>query len=394
MTATDDHGTLPGHAEQLLAILENIERFSVHGRVGHGQHTDYARRVTRLAHHLRAVLSLNESHHYASALVVVRAALEHHLMDRLILLAQHRIVTYTKAKKADAARWEADIRALQANPDGSDIVGWFWDPPYRGGHLNVIHRGLHTDKSKKGRGQTISMWYFEADRYDPFVGPKWHAGRLARPFWEKRLMEQVAKEQASRWKFMFRHDAVMKALRVNRLLPGVTIQVDVHYSFLSGFAHPSNEGYKAMYGRNWPDRMGLFDHYASELLFLYVIVLAAAEIEVYGRMARRGPRLVLRDWDDVMSEVRLARAATSYFWFLSGEPQTFDRIQTAHTFPGNTKPKWGGPRVDPAAINEERVRYYRDPFERLVKLHQSWQEMASRLVYRSPFERPDAQHRL
>jgi hypothetical protein len=388
MTATDDHELLPTHADRMVARLEDIEALSVHGRVGHQQHTDYARRVRRLAHHLRAVMSLTESYHYPSALVVVRAALEHHLMDRLILLANRHIVTYTKAKKADAAKWEADIRALQTK--GSDIAGSFWD---RAGHLNVVHRGLHSGKSKKGRGQTISLWYFEADTYDPFVGPKWYAARLARPFWEKRQMQKFADEQASAWRYLFRHDAVMKALRVNRLLPGQHEQVEVHYAFLSGFAHPSNRGYEAVYGRNWPDRMGSFDHYASELLLLYVIALAAAEIEVYGRMARRDPRLNLRDWDVVTAEVRSAQADTAYFWFLSGGPTMYDRIDTAHTYPGNARPKFGGPRVDPSAIRPVRVRYYRDPLNRLVKLHQSYGEATSGLVHRSPFERADAVNR-
>jgi hypothetical protein len=316
----------------------------------------------------------------------VRSALEHHLMDRLILLASRHIVTYTKAKKKDAAKWETDIRALQAK--GSDISRWFWDQS----GLNVVHRGLHSAKSKEGRGQTISSWYFEAERFDPFVGPKKHAGRLARPFWERRPIQQLAEEQAAAWKYLFRYDAVMKALRVNRLLLGHAIQVDVHYAFLSGFAHPSKRGYEALYGRNTPDRMGMFDHYASELLLLYMIVLAAAEIEIYGRMARRAPRLTLQDWDTVMAEVRGAQAAASYFWFLSGGPEMFDRIDTVHTPPG-PRLKWGRPKVNPAAITPTRVRYYRDPLQRLVKLHQSCQEMSTGLVYRSPFERNDARFR-
>ncbi len=81
-------------------------------------------------------------------------------------------------------------------------------------------------------------------------------------------------------------------------------------------------------------------------------MLAAAEIEVYGRMARRAPRLTLRDWDVVMAEVRAAQAAASYFWFLSGGPEMFDRIDTAHTPPGNVPLKWGRPTIDPTAIVE------------------------------------------
>lgn len=91
--------------------------------------------------------------------------------------------------------------------------------------------------------------------------------------------------------------------------------------------------------------------------------------------------------------MRDGQAAASYFWFLSGEPETFDRIDTAHTPPGNVKPKWGRPKIDPAAIATARVRYYRDPLRRLVKLHQSYQEMSTGLAYRSPFERSSARFR-
>ena len=92
-------------------------------------------------------------------------------------------------------------------------------------------------------------------------------------------------------------------------------------------------------------------------------------------------------------EVRDAQLASSYFWFLSGEPEMFDRIDTVHTPAGNWKPKWGPPKVDPGAITPVRIRYYRNPLGRLVNLHQSYQEMSTGLVYRSPFERQDARFR-
>jgi hypothetical protein len=123
------------------------------------------------------------------------------------------------------------------------------------------------------------------------------------------------------------------------------------------------------------------------------IVLAAAELDAYGQMARREPRLVLRYWDDGMLEVREAQSATSYFWFLSGAPEMFDRIDTVHTPPGTWKPKWGRPKIEPARIEPMRVRYYRNPLGRLVKLHQSYQELSTGLFYRSPFQRPDSRVR-
>jgi hypothetical protein len=388
VTQNDDHGTLPAHAERMVRRLETIERLTVHGEREQMQHMDHAKRVGQLAHHLRAALLLSDARYYPSALVVIRSALEHHLMDRLILLATRHIVVVKGARRTDSEDWNAKLAALQA-ANGPDLVAWFWDSV----GLNLVYRGLHSQRSKKGRGQTISSWYFAAGSYDPFAGPKEHAGRLAAPFWQKQQAQQRAEESAATWRYMFRHDAVLKALRVNRLLLGQRVQVDVHYGFLSGFAHPSKRGYEAIFGGNTPNRMGTFDHYASEIVLLYVIAIGAAEIEIYGRMARRPPRLVLRDSPDVISEVQEAQLAAYYFWFLSGGPEVLDRIETVHTPPANRMPRAGGPTRDPATILAVGVRYYRDPLARLVKLHQNYHELTTRLAYRSPFERSDARFR-
>ena len=382
MTARDDHGALPLHAERLLTRLETM-----HGATGHMLHMDHEKRVRQLADHLRAVLLLNAGHQYASALVVLRAALEHHLMDRLILLANRYVETYTGIKQKDRQAEDAKLEALRAR-DRPDIARWWWDD---GGGLNVVYRGLHSAKSKKGRGQTISHYYFRIDRFDPFTGGKKHAARLAAPFWRKAHREDWANESAATWRRYFAYDTIRKNLDVNRLLPGgMGLQIDVHYGFLSGFAHPSKKGYEAIYGHNSPDRRGSFDHYASELLLLYVITIAAAEIEVYGRMARRQPKLAIAQWDAIDFEVRDARLAASHFWFLGGAPTPLDRVDHVHTPPGKTKPKWGRPKVDPAAVPEARVRYYVDPLDRIVRLHASFQEMSTGLIYQSPFPRSDA----
>ena len=381
MTQNDDHGSLPANAARLLARLEGLEGLSDHGDMMHMQHVDHARRASQLADHLRAVLALSDAGRYPSALVVVRAALEHHLMDRLIFLANRYVVTYTGVKNADVAVWVAKLRAAQA-ADQSDIARWWWDDS----GMNVVRRGFHSARSKKGRGQTISPYYFRVGDYDPFTGGNKLAGQLARPFWTKADREKWATEAATAWKTHFVHRKVLQALRVNRLLPGAeAVQVDVHYGFLSAFAHPSKRGYEAIRGRNSPDRMGSFDHYASELALLYVITIAAAELDLFARMARRPPRLHLADWAAVEAEMEESRFAASYFWFLGGEPTMFDRIDTVHTPAGRTRPKWGRPHTDPATISAARVKYYASPLDRLVKLHASYQEMSTGLVYRSPF---------
>lgn len=372
----------------MLARLATLDRNSVPGRAEHMQHMDYRNRARQLADHLRAVLVLSDGGHYASALVVVRAALEHHLVDRLIFLSRSYVETYGGIKK-EAVQAEYDRLAQLRVTSRPDIARWWWDDS----GMNVVIRGLHSTKSKKGRGAIISPYYFRMDEFDPFVGPKKHAARLAAPFWEKVHREDWASESAATWRRYFMHDKVLKALHVNRLLTRVGVHIDVHYGFLSGFAHPSKRGYEAIYGRNYPDRMGSFDHYASEIALLYVITIAAAEVEIYGRMARRPPRLGLARWDEVESDVREARLASSHFWFLGDGPTMLDRIDTVHTPPGGSKPKVGRPRVDPATLPDERVRYYSDPLDRLVRLHRTEAEMTTGLVYRSPFERGDARMR-
>jgi hypothetical protein len=385
VTATDNHGALPHHAEQLLRRLERLHGLSDHGGVQHMQHTDFATRARQLADHLRAAVVLSELRRYPSALVVVRAALEHHLMDRLIFLANRYVETYTGVGKEAVPKENARLIALQAG-DRPDIERWWWDAS---SGMHVVVRGIHSARSKKGRGQTISPYYFRIDDFDPFTGGKKHAAELASPFWKKAHRAEWAEKAAAAWRRYFVHDKVMTALKANRLLPGrLEMQVDVHYAFLSAFAHPSKRGYEAIHGGNFPDGMGSFNHYASEIVLLYAITIAATEIEIFGRMARRAPPLRLREWEQVESEVREARLASAYFWFLGGEPTTLDRLDTVHTPPGTSKPKWGRPRRDPAKLRDVSVNYYPDPFDRLVRLHHGWQELSTGLVYRSPFEAP------
>lgn len=53
----------------------------------------------------------------------------------------------------------------------------------------------------------------------------------------------------------------------------------------------------------------------------------------------------------------------------------------------------GRPKIDPATLPDEKVKYYADPLDRLVKLHQSSHEMTTGLYFQSPFERSDARSR-
>lgn len=208
VTLHDDHGTLPTNATRMLDLLETIEQRHIYGKSSNMIHMDHAKRARQLASHLRAVTALSESGHYASALVVVRAALEHHLMDKLLFLSRLYVESYGGIKKEDVEAEYARLAALKAGPRPS-ISRWWRDDAT--GEMNVVIRGLHSDKSTKGRGMILSPYYFRQDHFDPFTGGKKNAGKLAAPFWKREHVEDWANEAAAAWRRWFVHDRVMKA---------------------------------------------------------------------------------------------------------------------------------------------------------------------------------------
>jgi hypothetical protein len=191
------------------------------------------------------------------------------------------------------------------------------------------------------------------------------------------------------------YEKLRRNLLLNRLLTSRgAVEVDVHYGFLSAFTHAAERGYDLVYGRNVPSRRGGYDHYASELVVLYVVTLAAEELSIFGRAASKTPRLRLRGWDVVAAELAAARSAGSHLWFLSGGPMPLDRINEVHTRLARRRHPWGSPPIDPAVIPVDRVRYYTNPLVRLVELHRGSSELSTGLGFAPPFPRSDATYRV
>jgi hypothetical protein len=337
------------------------------------------------------MLALSAGFHYAASFALTRTALEHHLLDRLLFLAT-RWIDERGIKAQDVPAEQARLAALKAG-QRPDIVRWWYDAD--SGKLSVLIRGLF-QKGSVSRGATLSPYYLRVDEYDPFTVHKKVSSRVATGFRDRDAVQEWAAESLRAWREHFTFGQLRKNLDINRLLiPRLGVQVDVHYAFLSAYVHAVQKAYERVYSHNIPSKLGDFDHYNSELVLLYVIAIAAAELEAFGRMAKRAPRLRLVEWPTVEAEVAAARAASSYFWFLSGEPHVYDKIQEADT----RMPKRAGSgfpkraRVDPATLDPSRVRYYTNPLERVIKLHHSYHELMSGVIFISPFERPDARVR-
>lgn len=135
------------------------------------------------------------------------------------------------------------------------------------------------------------------------------------------------------------------------------------------------------------------DHYATELALLYVGTLAGLEIETFDRMTFREPPVTLTDRDRVLDDVKRFREQAAYFWFPTGPPDLFDRVQEANhrgALPG------GGivpaEKRRPELLRESDVRYYHNPLQRLITMHLGVDEMTG-FAWASPWPRADALHR-
>lgn len=203
MTLRDDHDDLPAHTDLLVGRLEGLRTLFLPARVGHHQHTVFAERSRLLAHQLRAAMLLSEHAHYAPAFVVIRTALEHHLVDRMLFLANRYLQVYP-VKKAAVATEEARLAALRAGPR-PDIVRW----QMKDGLMNVIVRGLYPQGSL-GRGRTVSPYYFVGDHYDPFTGRPKNVHQLAGAFQPIGQRRKWAEESRSVWQSLFVYEKLRR----------------------------------------------------------------------------------------------------------------------------------------------------------------------------------------
>jgi hypothetical protein len=165
---------------------------------------------------------------------------------------------------------------------------------------------------------------------------------------------------------------------------------DVHYSFLSAFTHPvSTKSVYEVYGRatEYPPR---YDHYASELVLLYLVALGSRELTAFYAGCRREPAVGLRDWEATEEQISAGRASSSHLWLPPDDPPFFDRetdaVNRNRPKPDSAPRPVSAPEVD--ALPLDQVRYYSNPLQRLRQLHERSRGYPW-LLYSSPWPRTD-----
>jgi hypothetical protein len=382
-----EHGGLLNRALDMITELEGFDRrLQSNAGVAYAQHFDFAARALGLRLYLKPALDLAASGEYMPAFAILRSALEHHLVDRLIFLATRYKTVHEGVQRADFDQLYADWKAQK--PTLRHVVDIQW----KNGTVVIIHSGLHPDNGDSTA--TISRYYFLVQDFDPFIGHPTQQEFLAREFWPEGQHKLYAQQQQGIYSRNLRWDQIKSNLVYNSLCSEEDVRrFDVHYTFLSAFVHSVQRGFELLYGRNRPADAPRYEHSASELVLLYINKLATGELVALQQMSRRSPQVGLREWDSVEAKISLADAAASHLWFPGDPPHAYDRVQEANSRgmrEGKFVPRDERPKPDQLHIDE--IRYYRNPLQRLRQMHSSFYEMTG-YPYQSPWPRSDARFR-
>jgi hypothetical protein len=117
-----EHPTLAALASSLVSVLERWtgEIRVADGASGWMHHGDFAERTEHLGRHLAAIVALANEGRFASLMAVTRTALEHHIIDRLLLLADRYVEIVRPEDPAVIDQWEADW-AAKSGPWTRDV---------------------------------------------------------------------------------------------------------------------------------------------------------------------------------------------------------------------------------------------------------------------------------
>lgn len=378
-TLTAEHPTLAGLASSLVSI---VGHWSGEIRIAEGasawmHHGQFAERTEHLAGHLAAIVILAEEGRFTSSMAVARTALEHHIIDRLLLLADRYVDTVHPEDPALIEQWEADW-ATKTEPWTRDVVSI--ERVQNGRSLRLVRVGHKVRDDAGEEREQISPYWRALEQYDAFLGHPETQRHIVQPFDElDDRVEWASRNQALYGGFL-RWRSLCSNLRLNDLASdGELVQLQVHYAFLSAFTHATSSGYEV--DRSTRPGSPSARHVFGELALLYVIAIAIAQIDAWTTYAKRRPHLLLTPRGDILRAVDGGREVVSYLWFLVGEPQEFDRYQEANRRAHPRLLSGQAPAVRPDELGPTDISYYGNPFDRLARMHTGEREMTTGFAF-------------
>jgi len=374
-------------------LLTCEEALRPRGGIQQMQHNEFAWRARLLGTYLDSALRSAAAHQYPAALALLRTALEHQVFDRLLFLASRHVQVIEDVSDEIWERWQTQRPEF--------LLDWERMSKDR---VRAVWRGVRVVDGNGRFVHFLSVYYKWWKDFNPFVAPERDAAKLASGHPESPAARSAySRTQREMWHDVLAWKNLKESLLLNELASETeVVQLDVHYRFLSAFVHPLTADIAdRLYGRNplgaWPKE----DHYAEELILLYVCTFAIDELRDFERMSLNEPAVDLADWDSVRREITTADAQIRYFWPPGRLPFSYDRAKESNqrVFDAVSAQLEAGeplappPAVEPSTIAAAEIRYYPDPLHRLVQLHAGFWEGTTGVRWSSPWPRPDARYR-
>jgi hypothetical protein len=359
-------------------VADDLVDFSgrlLHRDTTYMQHVDHAARAGQLGESLRAVLALTSAGSVPQSLALARTVMERWGIDTVILLGDRYVERYPgtteMAFSETIDRWErGELESVLERPE---LIG------QNRSTMRIVRRGLNAQGAPD---RVLHPLYFEIDRFDPFFGPPDDqpdlvgGALLGDP-------RRTAERHRQRYNASMRWSAVVDSLEVNRLLARRhRVHLRVHYRFLSAFVHGQHAAYRSLETSRFRSRYSN-EHIGEELALLYVAQFGARYLQSLLQMCDRPPPVEIDERKDLEALALELLSRTQHLWFLHDEPSMYDRGQ--EMLDRAVRSESSSDVWDPMALPPQEIRYYRNPIDRLARLHETSTEMVTRFTYTSPW---------
>jgi hypothetical protein len=206
-------------------------------------------------------------------------------------------------------------------------------------------------------------------------------------------LEEHAQRNAMLHSRYLKWEAILRNLVLNDLIAEEHwAQLEVHYRWLSAFAHATQTGYDLIEREcghpSWGKRGR--SHLLGELALLYAATFAVDELQWFCEFVdKRAHMIELSNRTAIDRSISQVRALTGYFWWPGSSPDDFDRVTEANhrawkAYQPGEGDGWPSP-PDPASLADADIGYYVDPYDRLKRMHEGFNEITTGLGYSPPW---------
>lgn len=309
---------------------------------------------------------------YAEAFILNRTVFENYLLICLILKGTRYVLKYKVPIELGEPVGEAYDKLVKKLRGRKDIVSLKPVQNYK--RVEIVHRGLY---SKEGDKLT-PIYHFVFQRYDPISHWVGKIESIVSKDFSPDITAKWQKKHESLYKTYFGFRNLVRAAVLNGILTDEQqVRIRVHYNFLSAFTHLTKMGF----GLSMPYERWKHNHYLLELNLLYILRLLRLYLRLLIEFFSKTQHSI-KDVAELGKNLDTVGNRYNYFWFIHNDPTEYDywNYQTIKAYRARRK-------------REElkgKIPYYKNPYHRLRRQHQTMTELSTRLTYKSPWPRQDS----